>query len=307
MEPDAQSDQGSIYRDQKERARAYPGQLDYGAPPRRPERQPRYASEYRQPELRNWPMVANERSIWVNAKGTARPAPIPKSSTMETSIGRLGAAGRIGTCGGSTMRNWIFSVFVSAALAICSGFAPRHQFLIISLQDRIVAVEILRLHQHARCRSGDFFDPLLFGLSLVEAPLHGGQRRLGIDQPDFDLFIDRVGDLSLRRAAAGFSCRRRRLSLPRPRICAICFRAAFTSGWSSVYFSNKLSRLRWTSCRRSSIGASRPPLTMICGPRSTLSVGGTAASSFCSASRLVTVSARSSFRRLPRRALGRAG
>ena len=41
-------------------------------------------------------------------------------------------------------------------------------------------------------------------MSLVEAPLHGGQRRLGVDQPDFDLFIDRVGDLALVRAA-GFS------------------------------------------------------------------------------------------------------
>ena len=119
-------------------------------------------------------MVANERSIWVNAKGTARPPPIPKSSTMETSIGRLGAAGRTGTCGRIDDAELDFLGLCIGGVGDRSGFAPRHQFLIVSLQDRIVAVEILCLHQHARCRGGDFLDPLLIGLSLVEAPLHGG-------------------------------------------------------------------------------------------------------------------------------------
>ena len=72
------------------------------------------------------------------------------------------------------------------------------------------------MHQHSRRRSGDFFYPLLIRSSVVEAPLHGGQRRLGVDQPDLDLFIDGVGNLALCRAAApGFAgaARFRRLGL----------------------------------------------------------------------------------------------
>ena len=30
------------------------------------------------------------------------------------------------------------------------------------------------------------------GLSLVKAPLHGGDNRFGVDQPDLDLVIDRL-------------------------------------------------------------------------------------------------------------------
>jgi len=53
-------------------------------------------------------------------------------------------------------------------------------------------------------------DPLLIGLSLVEPPLHGRHRRLGVDQSEFDLLIDQVGDFAFRRAAAGFSGAARR-------------------------------------------------------------------------------------------------
>ena len=51
MEPAAERDQGSIYRDQQKSAHAYPRQLDHGLAVSRAERQPRHATDDRQPEV----------------------------------------------------------------------------------------------------------------------------------------------------------------------------------------------------------------------------------------------------------------
>ena len=63
------------------------------------------------------------------------------------------------------------------------------------------------MHEHPWGRLCDLFDPFLIAPGFVEASLHSGEYRLGIDELDLDLLVDCVGDFPLGRGTGGFSRR----------------------------------------------------------------------------------------------------
>ena len=110
------------------------------------------------PRFRNWPTVAKDLSIWVNAKRYGKPG----AEAEEEHERHVHRAVRRGW---KNRHLWriddaeldLFGLRIGG-MGDLGGFAPRHQFLVIPLQDRIIAVKILGLHQHARRRFGDLFD-----------------------------------------------------------------------------------------------------------------------------------------------------
>ena len=155
--------------------------------------------------------MAKERSSCITNKGAAKPAPIPKRSTIDSEKRPVGCRRD------NRYLRWIhnaeldFLGFGISGIGYLRRFAARHQFLVIFLQHAVVAVEILSLHQYTRRRLRDLFDLLLFGFGFGETSLQGGDNGLGIDQLDLDLVVDAVGDLTFVSDVGGLS-RARRLS-----------------------------------------------------------------------------------------------
>jgi len=95
---------------------------------------------------------------------------MPKRSTTDRNNGRFGATGRIGTWRIDNTELDLFGLGVGS-MGDLRCFASRDELLVVSLEDGVVAIQVLSLHQHPRCRLRDLFDPFQIGSSVVETSL----------------------------------------------------------------------------------------------------------------------------------------
>src|SRR5438034_1331222 len=204
MEADAQQEQRTIYRDQNQRARRNPGQLQYRAALRRAERKPGHVSQNRDPKV---PQLAERRKRAVQLHHQQR-----RSKTGADAESEHERHEKRSVRGGRDNRHLrridnveldLLGLGISR-IGDLGGLAPRHELLVILLEDAVVAVEILRLHPYPRSRLRDLLDLCLIVLSLAQTALQGGDRGLGVDQLDLDLLVDDVGYLT--RAASTAPC-----------------------------------------------------------------------------------------------------